>query len=166
MYIDTCLNDNRAFGGSELFVDLVPESCWFKNVRSHVSKSDWDRLRHIVYERAGNRCECCGAPKDPSQKRWIEAHERWSYDDTRRIQKLERLIALCTDCHQATHFGLANIRGLADKAIAHLMRVRRETEEEVIRHIEQAFELWEKRSDTSYILDISILEKAGVVILH
>ena len=44
--------EDRSFG-SGLFVDLVPASCWFTNVRSGVATADWDRVRSMVYRRAG-----------------------------------------------------------------------------------------------------------------
>jgi hypothetical protein len=39
------------------------------------------------------------------------------------VQTLRRLICLCNQCHTVTHFGLAQIRGLADEALAHLRTV-------------------------------------------
>jgi len=44
--------EDRTFG-SGLFVDLIPKSCWFTNVRSCVDTRHWDRLRRMVYDRAG-----------------------------------------------------------------------------------------------------------------
>ncbi|EQD31721.1 hypothetical protein B2A_13732, partial [mine drainage metagenome] len=67
--------EERGFGGNTLFVDLVPQTAWFTNVRSAVSRGDWDRLRKHVYVRAGNKCEVCGASGR------LEAHERWEYDE-------------------------------------------------------------------------------------
>lgn len=49
------------FGGNTLFVDLVPRSCWFTNVRYCVNPSDWDRLRNFIYSRAKFKCECCNS---------------------------------------------------------------------------------------------------------
>ena len=43
--------------------ELVPQSAFCRNLRSELSKSEWDYLRHKVYERAGNRCELCGRPR-------------------------------------------------------------------------------------------------------
>ncbi|HXO54182.1 MAG TPA: hypothetical protein VN888_24880 [Mycobacterium sp.] len=37
----------------------------------------WDRLRRMVYRRAKDRCEACGAGRDPDVGKWLEAHERW-----------------------------------------------------------------------------------------
>ena len=41
-----------------LTVELVPQTCWFSNVRDHVSREDWDQMRSQVYE--SNRWLQCG----------------------------------------------------------------------------------------------------------
>ncbi|MFJ3408313.1 DUF5710 domain-containing protein [Promicromonospora sp. NPDC090134] len=91
---DLLPGEDRSFG-SGLFVDLVPSTCWFTNVRSCVSPKDWDRLRRMITRRAGLRCEICGATQDKETRRWLEAHERWVYDGTTGVQRLVRLICLC-----------------------------------------------------------------------
>lgn len=55
--------------GQGLFVDLVPSSCWFTNVRSCVTPRDWERLRRMITRRAGMQCEACGAGEDREAKR-------------------------------------------------------------------------------------------------
>src|ERR1700704_5060428 len=45
--------------GHGLFVDLVPDTCWFTNVRYCVEPKDWERLRRMVTRRAGMQCEIC-----------------------------------------------------------------------------------------------------------
>jgi hypothetical protein len=77
-------------------VDLIPDSCWFTNVRSCVNQRDWDRLRRMVYRRAKDRCEVCGAGRDPDVDKWLEAHERWEYDEATRTQRLRRIVCLCS----------------------------------------------------------------------
>src|SRR5688500_1141001 len=113
--------EDRSFGQG-LFVDLVPSTCWFTNVRSCVDEGQWDALRSMVYRRAGNRCEACGAPRGRDRQR-LEAHERWEYDEATYTQTLRRLIALCWSCHRATHFGFAEVIGTAAEATAHLRAV-------------------------------------------
>jgi hypothetical protein len=56
---DLLPGEDRAFGEG-LFVDPVPSSCWFTNVRSCVAPRDWARLRRMILGRAGHRCEACG----------------------------------------------------------------------------------------------------------
>jgi hypothetical protein len=43
-----------------LTIELVPQTCWFSNVRDRVSREDWDRIRKQVYKRSGQCCEVCG----------------------------------------------------------------------------------------------------------
>src|SRR5512142_766305 len=117
---DLLPGEDRSFG-SGLVVDLVPQSCWFTNVRSGVAGADWDRVRRMVYRRAGDRCEACG--RDQAAGVRMEAHERWYFDHAHGVQVLRRLICLCNGCHGATHFGLANVQGRSAEALAHLITV-------------------------------------------
>ncbi len=61
---DPLPGEDRAFGQG-LYVDLVPDTCWFTNARSCVSARDWERLRRLVIGRAGRRCEVCGSAPYP-----------------------------------------------------------------------------------------------------
>jgi len=148
--------------GSGLFLDLIPASCWFTNVRSCVSARDWERLRTLVYGRAGNRCEVCAATVDRERQVWLEAHERWDYHHTSRTQRLRRLVCLCTRCHQATHFGYAEITGRAAQALAQLCAVNHWTRTDAEAHIAAAASLWRFRSETDWALDLSILTGVGI----
>ncbi|MGO4630388.1 DUF5710 domain-containing protein [Streptomyces sp. 2RAF24] len=150
--------------GQGLFVDLVPSSCWFTNVRSCVTPRDWERLRRMITRRAGMRCEACGAGEDRTVQRWLEAHERWVYEDVARVQGLKRLICLCTDCHTVTHNGYAQVRGLEAKAFAHLVKVTGMSRAEARRHIDMAFTVWDVRSATTWTLDLSILTDPGITL--
>ncbi|BCK53189.1 UvrD-helicase domain-containing protein [Nocardia wallacei] len=156
--------EDRSFG-SGLFVDLVPSSCWFTNVRSCVDRRDWQRLRRMVNARANHQCEVCGRGKDRSVGRLLEAHERWSYDDHTRVQSLRRIILLCTDCHLTTHYGFAQINGLESEALHHLIHVTGMAAGQARRHVAEAFRLWEKRSRHTWTLDLSILTETGVAVM-
>ncbi|WP_423464241.1 DUF5710 domain-containing protein [Promicromonospora sp. MS192] len=158
---DLLPGENRTLG-SGLFVDLVPATCWFTNVRSCVSPKDWERLRRMITRRAGMRCEICGAAEDRPTRRWLEAHERWVYDDAHGTQTLARLICLCTDCHTVTHFGFAQVRGLEEAAYLHLMAVTGMNQATAYAHVQDAFALWETRSARTWDLDLSLFTDAGV----
>lgn len=155
--------EDRNFGPG-LFVDLVPSSCWFSNVRSCVDQRDWKRLRRMITNRADQRCEVCRRGQDREARRWLEAHERWAYDDSNNVQALRRLICLCTDCHTTTHFGLASINGKTTVAFKHLCTITGLPADEVSQHIDAAFALWRRRSGTAWELDLSILVRAGVAV--
>ena len=155
--------EDRNFGPG-LFVDLVPSSCWFSNVRSCVDQRDWERLRRMITNRADQRCEVCRRGQDREARRWLEAHERWAYDDSNNVQALRRLICLCTDCHTTTHFGLASINGKSTEAFKHLSTITGLPADQVSQHIDAAFALWRRRSVIAWELDLSILVRAGVAV--
>ncbi|GIG66514.1 DUF5710 domain-containing protein [Phytomonospora endophytica] len=150
--------EDRGFGAG-LFVDLVPSSCWFTNVRSCVPQRDWERIRRVVTGRAARRCEVCG---EAGQR--LDVHERWAYDDARRVQALRRLICLCEPCHEVTHIGLAGIRGRADAAVAHLRAVTGMSGAEADAHVEDAFAVWRRRSAHTWTLDLGMLTDVGVTV--
>ncbi|WP_017540950.1 DUF5710 domain-containing protein [Nocardiopsis halophila] len=160
---DLLPGEDRSFG-SGLFVDLVPSSCWFTNVRYCVTQQNWERLRRMLLRRAGHTCEICGRGEDRATRRWLEAHERWAYDENRLVQSLRRLICLCTDCHRTTHFGLAQIKGRAVEAFDHLRAVTGMTPDQADAHVRQAFAVWEDRSARSWTLDLSMLTDAGITL--
>ena len=156
--------EDRSFGQG-LFVDLVPSTCWFTNVRSCVDEAQWDALRSMVYRRAGKRCEACGAPRGRDRQR-LEAHERWEYDEATSTQTLRRLIALCWPCHRATHFGFAEVTGTSAAATAHLRAVNAWSAGEAEAHIDRAFALWETRSAHQWRLDLGMLTNAGIKVVE
>lgn len=160
---DLLPGEDRTFG-SGLFVDLIPSTCWFTNVRTCVSPRDWERLRRMISRRAGFVCEACDAGEDRARRVWLEAHERWSYDARSSVQTLRRLVCLCSDCHLVTHIGLANVEGRAEEAFAHLRSVTGMTESEARRHVAVALDLWKARSRRSWALDLSALTSAGVTL--
>lgn len=156
--------EDRSFGGNKLFVDLIPRSCWFSNVRTCVAPRDWDRLRKHVYQRVGFKCECCGYDcyyKRGSQ-RHIEAHERWHYDEEAGVQKLMRLVGLCNLCHEATHMGLAQVRNRGEEAFRHLQEVTSMSRKEANDHVSDAFELWRKRNERVWKLDLTLMTDNGI----
>ncbi len=142
-----------------LTVELVPQTCWYSNVRSNVSKQDWDKLRRYSYQQAGNRCEICGGV---GHQHPVECHEMWHYDDEHLIQKLIGLIALCPSCHEVKHMGYANTQGRGDIAVAHLAHVNSWSIEEAEEYVEQCFKVWLARSRHQWKLDISYLAQFDI----
>lgn len=158
---DLLPGEDRNFGHG-LFVDPVPETCWFTNVRTCVSPQDWERLRRMITRRAGHRCEICRRPEDRDQHRWLEAHERWAYDEPTGAQTLRRLICLCSDCHLVTHMGFANVTGRTDQAMTHLQTVTGMSDDLADAHVAAAARRWAEQSRRTWALDLSVLTDAGV----
>ena len=143
----------------KLTVELVPKSCHFSNLRSNLSKKDWDLLRAKSYQQAGHRCEVCGGQ---GGRHPVECHEVWEYDDEAHRQVLVWLMALCPTCHKAKHMWLAREKGWAWLAERQLCRVNGWTEDEMTLYLEEAFAVYERRSAHEWELDISWLAGMGV----
>jgi hypothetical protein len=58
--LNSIIGENREFNGSCLFIDLIPRTSWFNNVRSSIYNEDWLRIRKYIYQRVNYKCECCG----------------------------------------------------------------------------------------------------------
>lgn len=137
-----------------LYVDLVPASAWYSNLRAELDPSEWKALQKLTFKRAGYCCEICSGkgPKWP-----VECHERWAFDESTGIQRLTGLEALCPDCHETTHMGLASVRGRADQAELHLKRVNGWSDEQARDHVLKAFKLHKRLSARPWTLDASLL---------
>ena len=139
----------------KLKIELVPSSSFYKNVRSNVSRSEWDIIRRKSYQKANYKCEICGGI---GNKHPVECHEIWEYDIKTKIQKLVGFISLCPKCHQVKHIGLSQIRGLYGECLEHLSKVNNISIDKAEKYIDERFEEWQERSNVKWTLDISLLE--------
>ena len=63
----------------KLLIELIPKTCHYSNVRTTVSKQEWDKIRFISYAVADNKCEICGdVGTNQGYKHNVECHEIWS----------------------------------------------------------------------------------------
>ena len=144
---------------NKLTIELVPKSSWYSNVRSNVSKAEWDRLRHNSYEQAGHICEICGdVGTNQGYRHNLECHEIWDYDDVSLTQTLTGLVSLCPHCHTAKHPGLAQINGKLGIVVKQLQKVNDITLADAERLLSEAFVKYRERSKNKYTLDISFLD--------
>jgi len=143
-----------------LTIELVPETCWFSNVRSIASDKEWTNLKKITSSKANYRCEICGGkgPKWP-----VECHEIWDFNDSKKLQKLVGLIALCPSCHEVKHIGFANTQGRGEIAAKHLATINEWSDDKANKYIQEKFQEWEVRSEYEWELDINYLEQYGIV---
>jgi len=141
-----------------LEIELVPSSSWYENLRKKISKEKWDRLRRKVYAKYGHRCGICGADGRAN------CHELWSFDEGKRIQKLEGFISLCDVCHNVKHIGLAGIMASEGKldyeeVVRHFMKVNGCSRQLFEMHRKKAFEIWKKRSKRHWEVVVGDFEK-------
>lgn len=102
----------------KLNFQFVPDSCWCSNLRTLLSKKQWGFIREDAKERSFNTCSICGA-----KPKRLEAHEVWEYDEKNKTQILVDVIAVCKDCHSVIHYGRTSIKGDAERAEKHYMKV-------------------------------------------
>lgn len=102
----------------KLNFEMVPDSCWYSNLRSILSPEQWNAVRRDAYARANGRCMICGAPSSR-----LEAHEQWSYDEENCVQRLKTVVAVCRSCHEVIHIGRTSLSGNGKAAEEHFMKV-------------------------------------------
>jgi len=130
----------------KLEIELVPQTCFYSNVRKVVSDSKWDNIRKKAYREAGYRCSICGADEQ------LHCHEIWSYDDENHIQHLEGFQALCENCHMIKHtgFSMHTEKGKEifdqDELIEHFCDINECSRDDFFKHKEEAFDTWSESS--------------------
>lgn len=139
----------------KLNFELVPDGCWYSNLRSILSPAQWDVVRREAYARAGGRCMICGAPSHR-----LEAHERWEYDEERCVQKLADVVAVCKSCHEVIHIGRTQLMGGEVRASEHFMKVNGCTYAEYRKALGEANEAHIRRNLVpEWKLDLGYLKK-------
>ncbi|MGB6458033.1 MAG: hypothetical protein WBH47_26470 [Streptosporangiaceae bacterium] len=153
-----------ALSPGHLRCDLLPASTWGSNLRGAFSSEDWDALRVPVSAAARDICEVCGTETymESGRKQRPDCHELWTffYSRARNIQRLDRLIALCRDCHRAQHIGRAGATGETDLVIAKLCAVNGWTTAQALLEMNRAWSEYERRRRHRWDLDLSALKGA------
>lgn len=83
----------------KLSIDLVPRPLWGLSLNKLLKRSEWDKIRKVVYAEHGQQCAICGAAGR------LYCHEVWRDDN--HMQTLTDFTALCGSCNGVTHFGLS-----------------------------------------------------------
>lgn len=102
----------------KLNFEIMPSGAFNNNLRTVMSKKAWDFIRKDAYFRANGKCSICGKPS----KR-LEAHEKWSFDKEKRLQKLEDVLGICHACHSVIHIARTQVLDFEDEAIKHFRKV-------------------------------------------
>ncbi len=137
-----------------LKIELVPDGCWYSNLRAVLSAKEWNYIKAKAKERAGGKCAICG-----KKTNYLDAHEQWSYDEKKGVQKLIGIIAVCKDCHSVIHIGRTSLVGNIEKAENHYLKVNGATYAEYRAALKKANEEHRRRNEVSeWSLDISYLK--------
>ncbi|MDE6505223.1 MAG: HNH endonuclease [Clostridia bacterium] len=141
--------------GYKLCFELVPDGCWYSNLRSILSSAQWDVVRKDAYARAGGKCMICGKKTGR-----LEAHERWEYDEENAVQKLADVVAVCRGCHEVIHIGRTQLMGREREAEEHFMKVNGCSYAEYRKALGEANEAHRRRNRVAeWKLDLSYLKK-------
>ncbi len=135
--------------------ELVPDGCWGYNLRSILSKEQWDYIKKYVKSKSGGKCTVCGAKSSR-----LDAHEKWRYDGESATVILEDIIAVCRDCHNAIHMNRTLLCGNGERAENHYMAVNGASYAEYREALGKANEIQRKLNSISeWKLDMSALTK-------
>lgn len=145
-----------------LTAELVPQTAWWSNVRSNVSRAEWEKCKAYSKTKTNGVCIICGGVGDRYP---TEAHEIWDYDDEAGVQTLVDIWPLCTMCHRVKHLGRTREHSTLEqwtRVIEHMQRVNGWDGATVERYIILQFEIWRMRSVMEWRLDVSFLKIIGV----
>jgi|TARA_R110000851_G_scaffold212152_1_gene364815 hypothetical protein len=144
----------------KLTIELVPKTSFYSNVRSNVTKGEWDIIRKESYRKAGYKCEVCGdVGTNQGFRHKLECHEIWDYNDDTHKQTLTGMVSLCPRCHSTKHYGLSLIKGRGEIVLKQLMTINQIDEDEAEEYVEESFNVWRERSKFEWELDISYLNE-------
>lgn len=139
----------------KLNFEIIPDGCWKCNLHEILSKKAWDFIRQDAKSRSQGKCAICGKKTDR-----LDAHEKWSYDEEKGIQKLEDVIAVCKDCHSAIHIFRTQIAGNAERVENHYMKVNSCSYAEMRADMKKANEINNRRNAVSeWRQDLSWLKR-------
>lgn len=152
-----------AADGVRIRADMLPSSTWGSNLRG-VFPDDWNRLRKPVCAAAGNACELCGAVSTRTRRDGKpyrpDCHEKWNFalgPGGVLVQRLDRLVALCSDCHRVQHAGHANATGQTNLVLAQLRRVNDWSIGQARADVERAQHRWQVLNECTFDLDLAVL---------
>ncbi|MCC5611202.1 hypothetical protein LC612_31715 [Nostoc sp. CHAB 5834] len=145
-----------------LIPEMLPPSTWEDNLRTLVPPDRWDAIRKHAYAAAGHRCEICGLKGTPH----LEAHERWTWDDTWCVQKLEGVLALCRACHKALHWGLAKRLGIVEEVSRKICEVNGWSRAKLAEEVERLKMIMNERSRYHWTVDLSWLETGSYNLIY
>ena len=90
----------------------------------------------------------------------LEAHEKWSYDEERALQKLEDVVALCHRCHEVKHISRTQLIGRGMDAMEHFMKVNECSQMDFHTELSKANEEYLQRNRVEgWVTDISWLSQ-------
>lgn len=144
------------------FGDLIPSTSWGSSLNNLMSDKQWNFLRLLILKHNSEFCQFCGSGHD------VECHEYWQYyeptiKDQWGVQKLVGMMSLCKKCHLTQHLGFASVLNKLEHTLVRLSYINRLSKEEVKIYTDLVFERFERRSQFSWLLDLSYIKSLGIL---
>ncbi|MEJ0061654.1 MAG: hypothetical protein WDO70_04960 [Alphaproteobacteria bacterium] len=165
------LNDFLPFVARRMIVpilgELIPITSWGSSLANLLTKTTWNDLRRQTFSKTGFRCEICGTADK------LECHELWEYYEPLPdfvakgacgLQRLVRMMALCDECHETQHLGLANVKGRLSIVQDRIRAYNRWNAAEIDQYCNFISARCERRSAYGWVLDVSRVSHARLVV--
>ena len=145
-----------------LTVELVPEHCEAR--LPELRRQDCEQLRKTLLAESEFHCQGCGALA--SRKHMHHCQEIWHYDDDELVQRLERIVVMCSACRGVKNIDAWDLHrlDLDSGHLAHLAKVRGWDEDTLRSHLEEALTRWNERSGQRWRLDLTALRTYGIAL--
>lgn len=134
-----------------LAIEPRPASTWGITLANRLPWKDWDDIRQKVLWDAQYECEICGA------KGKLHVHEIWKFDDKKKIQRLVRVEARCTLCHDVHHFGRSTqvySKAYQNQLIQHWCKINKKARTDFDAHLAEIRLINKKRANIFYIVKV------------
>lgn len=149
-----------------LSVELIPETAFWKNVRSNVTRAEWRKCQAYARAKTDGGCIICGQRgREQGRNYDTECHEVFDYDEDEGVQTLVDIIPICPTCHAVKHLG--RTREVASEAewervLIHLQRVNDWPDWKTEKYVVLQFQIWRARSMIDWKLDLGLLNLLGI----
>jgi len=146
----------------KLTIEMIPQSCWYENLRKELGREGWDRVRKAEYRRAGHKCEICGSVGVDQGFKWpVECHEKWEKDEETLTYRLVGLVVLCPLCHKAKHIGrtlhMDSVK-VHHQVIEHILKVNKWKEFDLEDYLYSVADDWRRTGGMPWAVDMSWID--------
>ena len=152
-------NEDRTFMNNTLHIELLPSSCWCRDIQYAIKKHDRPRVLDFVLGRENRRCEIC---KVKDIKKSFYMHGRWDFDMSTNTQKLVRLMCLCNQCYDSTHYGMSYVKGRSKAAGLHYQNIHNISKVDFKDIKKEAYNKQKVLNNVKWTLDLSLLSDNGI----
>lgn len=144
-----------------LKIQMIPVTSFYKNVRSNIAQTEWDRIRRDIYKQSNYECDIC---KGKGDEHPVECHELWDYDSKTRVQKLVGFQSICPSCHEVIHIGRTSTLGTTkkEKAYEHFKTINNLNDEDAKLIANYFKDEWITRCGVKWSLNLDYLINYGI----